>query len=693
LGPAVIVSPKPDVSISHATALLMGLGSFFAIANCDQGWRRPELGGVVLMIAGASMVLLSLIGTDWGVAICPFIGKITARLPLLVPGVSNLGGSGFLPNEVGGVLALLLPPTIAFVVLAWSRGRQPLMDRWQILAWTGWVVVFLMLGVLLLTESRTAILVVMFLGAAVVGWRRRGFGIIVLAVVIAASILLVIGLASGSLTEWLVSLDRITRSPDSPATAFPRRIEVWRNSVNTLRDYALVGNGLHAFSEVSRLNYVYEVVTPEDPAYHAHNLWLQIGTDMGLVGLCAFIWLTAMVLLLGWGALRRRRVEERTWLTGLWLGLLVWMGHGILDGVPLGSRSALIVWIMMGYLVAAWQGDPQPWSSDSQARQVRWAVLIPVPVILTVTALWLSGSPFWDLNRGATILDGTLLPDGRYADWSDRDALLSDAARTIGSVAGLPGALRRQALIHFEVGELEQATILFRQDPEVEGYLVSRATMMISEGALDKAQALLDVGLDVVEGSGRLTCLAGDIARLNGHLGEAREYYRDVPEMVASFDGRTERLAECFYHLARAERLLGRWDVAAEWFAVAADLRPQQLEYQLNYGLALFRATGDINQAAAIVEAVLETHPDAVDLMVTLADLYLEADRPQRSLEWSGQAVATAPGDPGTWLRLARAHMALEQWDEGRRALDEALRLDPEDEEMLALKAEWDSLQ
>jgi cytochrome c-type biogenesis protein CcmH/NrfG len=136
---------------------------------------------------------------------------------------------------------------------------------------------------------------------------------------------------------------------------------------------------------------------------------------------------------------------------------------------------------------------------------------------------------------------------------------------------------------------------------------------------------------------------------------------------------------------------LGRWDAAAEWLGAAAALDPTQLLYQVEYGWALFQATGELSQAVAIEESVLESNPGAVDVILILADIYLQAERPQKGLEWSETAVAAAPADPETWLRLARAYWMLEQGADAQQALVEVLRLDPENSQALTWQREWES--
>jgi tetratricopeptide (TPR) repeat protein/O-antigen ligase len=694
LGPAVLVSPLPDLSLPQATTFLLGLSLYLAIVNGDQQWRQPELGGGLLTIAGVILALLALVGTNWGPAKIALLGRIAERLPrLILTTTDSAVGGGFHPSEIGGMMAGLLPVVVSFILLSRSRGRRPLMDRWHAFAWGGGIAGLLMLFMLLLTQSRTSLLVLLLVAAVVVGIRWRPVGVVVLALFIVGGILLVIGLFSGTLGDWLTEADAATRSAGTEPNSWSQRVEVWRNALYMLRDYPLAGAGLSAFAPVAWLNYGFDVIAPDYALRNAHNVWLQAGTDLGLVGFVGFSWLTAVLLLLGWAVRRRRRSEERVQLSGIWLGLVVWMGHGALNVISLGARPALVIWMMIGFLVAAWQGDNMaPTMPESaEKRRVRWPILLGVVVLIVLVGILLVGSPLWSLNRGANMLDRVLLSSPVSTEVTGEEAMLSRALSLIESASDLPGALRRRALARYELGDQPQAVLLFRRDEASEGYLVSRGRQLLAEGRLAEAERFLHMALEVAPDSGRLICLTGDVYRLSDSFFDALGFYREVPERAASFGERDIRLAECYYQLAMFERQLGNWSAAAEWFGKAAGLDPAELSYQVEYGLASFRSTGEINQAAAIVESALESDPEDVQAMIVLADMYLQAERPQRSLEWSESAVMAAPSDPEAWLRLAQAYWALEQGDDARGALAEVLRLDPGNGTGLALQAAWES--
>jgi len=94
---------------------------------------------------------------------------------------------------------------------------------------------------------------------------------------------------------------------------------------------------------------------------HAHNLFLQVGVDMGLPGLVALagavrISLPGCVAGIG-GQGGRGGHKVRPYMAGRGAGLLcsqvALAVHGLLDAATWGTRPAIIVWALWGMAMAA----------------------------------------------------------------------------------------------------------------------------------------------------------------------------------------------------------------------------------------------------------------------------------------------------------------------------------------------------
>ncbi len=126
------------------------------------------------------------------------------------------------------------------------------------------------------------------------------------------------------------------------------RVAIYTSCFRMLRDYWLTGIGVGSFSLVYPL-YFYTAAN----SYHAHNLFLQVGLEQGVVGFSVFV-----LLLLFWFQRLYRAIpgekDPRRFLTGALLGgmagLLV---QGMTDRLWFNYRIVLLFWLVLGMGLAA----------------------------------------------------------------------------------------------------------------------------------------------------------------------------------------------------------------------------------------------------------------------------------------------------------------------------------------------------
>jgi tetratricopeptide (TPR) repeat protein/O-antigen ligase len=685
IGVAVLTAPLVGPAVGNATVIVLGVAIVSALVNGDDSWRRVQVWSVVLTVGGFLFALFSLLVTDWPQGKISALGRLSARLPALGSALRPGSMAGLDPGQVSGVLVLLLPIAVGFAFDALRRGKQPLMSHWQVFAGAGFLAVLGILLALVLTQSRTALVVLVAVGAIVLSFRSRPAGVLVVAFAVTFAMLLLIGLFSNQLDSWMRVIDGVGRPPDALPTAWSGRVELWRNALLVMRDYPLTGAGLGAFIQVALVNYPFHSMTPDLPAT-VPNLWLHAGVDLGLLGILAFAWLTASILLMGW-KIHTRRNGERVLLTGFWFGLVAWMGHGLLTGLWLGEGLGILVWIVIGVLLGGWLGEDEPPLLASNRGRFAGAGWAAGGLLAAGVLGWLFLGPVWSLNRGAHLLDKVLVDASLGVQ--ERAVLLDESQSLFDQSGDLPGVVRRKGLVEYEAGEDDLAIVSFREDPGAEAFLSSRASWLLSDGQVDEADRLLKVATAAVLDSARLSCLRAEVLWARGDPFAAVASYRRGVGLSAGLDDGAESGSGCHEGFASLTESLGWWDEAAKSLARAAELEPGNLEYRRRYGWALFRATGDLGEPVAIEEAALRAGPDSVPVMLMLIDIYLAADRPQKALDWSQAAIGVDEANSESWLRLAMAYSALEESDQAINALAEALRLDPGNLAALDLRARW----
>lgn len=91
----------------------------------------------------------------------------------------------------------------------------------------------------------------------------------------------------------------------STITSLQGREEIWTRAIAQIKDFPLTGMGMGTFPQVSRALYPYFILTTgENP--HAHNLYLQIAVDLGLLGLAVWFVMALVVTRCAWQVYRAR---------------------------------------------------------------------------------------------------------------------------------------------------------------------------------------------------------------------------------------------------------------------------------------------------------------------------------------------------------------------------------------------------
>lgn len=336
LGVAVLVTKAPDLTRAALATFSAQAVAFWAVVAWLSSTRRAWWVAAGLV---AAAVLLSLLAPFW-------VDFSSGQLVGLVRSAAGVGQRLTLPvdetvnaNLLAGILVSLWPVALA-MALAGGGERQGLRRLAAAIA-------SLIIGVaLLLTQSRGAWIAaagsVFFLAA--LRWRRVWW-------VLPGAL---IGLALLYGAGYLQDLVALALQSGALAGS-PERLEVWSRALYAIQDFPVTGIGLGAYGRVIPLLYPYFIISADAALSHAHNLWLQVALDLGLLGLVAFV---AMILGTAWlarGALRLLALAQQTrpaWLLrGCMAGLGAVLIHGLLDATVWNTRPAFLTWALWGLAV------------------------------------------------------------------------------------------------------------------------------------------------------------------------------------------------------------------------------------------------------------------------------------------------------------------------------------------------------
>jgi len=326
----------PDITLPQVLRLLTGIGMYYAIINWTTSASRMRWLVRGIWLAGLCLALYAFISVQWISTKLAFIPpSIYTHFRILVADTAN-------PNVMAGNLVILLPCVMGVLLFC---GRRL---RWIELGLSG-LTISVVTIVLILTQSRGAILAFgeICILLVVLRW-KRGWLLLAGAAVLVG--VLVIRLGPLSILNVIFS--------NTTFGGIDGRLEVWSRAIYIIQDFPLTGVGMGSYGRVADVFYPFFLYAANPPP-HAHNLFLQIAVDLGIIGLVAWLAIWMLVTSAAWKLYRHGLAVHDNWASGLGAGLLcsqiALLSYGMLDAVTWGMvKPAPLVWVMWGLAVAGW---------------------------------------------------------------------------------------------------------------------------------------------------------------------------------------------------------------------------------------------------------------------------------------------------------------------------------------------------
>jgi O-antigen ligase len=137
--------------------------------------------------------------------------------------------------------------------------------------------------------------------------------------------------------------------PSYRYNTFEGRLQIWSDTLHMLRDHPIFGAGLRAYAIVMR---PYVTTRAGVPELYAHNIFLSMWAEIGLLGLAAFVVLLGMLLWRGWSSFSKTEGFARALLWGTAAAFLAITVHGFFDTPYFGNDLSVEFWILAALEVA-----------------------------------------------------------------------------------------------------------------------------------------------------------------------------------------------------------------------------------------------------------------------------------------------------------------------------------------------------
>ncbi len=397
---ATVASVDPRVSFESMMLLFMAVLVFYVLSDLRFLDALSLQRG--LMLAGAAAAVWAL----WYVAVDYEHWLDLARATgggfhlgdLIPPTVPKVHGVSDHPNILGMTLVLIIP----FYIVAAYRSPS-LWERWgaavALLAATWAVFLTLSRGAWIggLAGAAATIAAVVLTTQA---WPREALGrtdtlrrlrqrrsLFLMAGALAAAVVVVLA-AVLLATRWEARPQWLFRESLSP------RQDVFDAGIDMFSDHPLLGAVPGTFG------LLYPQYSGEYPvhAIHAHNGYLQIAVDAGLVGLAALAVLVGAVVWLLWRSYRSGSTRQRLLVAACGGALAGFAVHNLADAAnywkaPLIAVAAVLAIAVRNYQDASDADGPPPADDDPPSPVIsRWARLLPrilmVVAMVTLFVAW-----------------------------------------------------------------------------------------------------------------------------------------------------------------------------------------------------------------------------------------------------------------------------------------------------------------
>ena len=242
-------------------------------------------------------------------------------------GIRLTGPMGY-PNDFAGWLGLVLPLCVGLSLTKYKLKIK------SVIVIICAALIFLLIG----TYSRGGWLGVVaglfFLG--LLGKKRP-------LILMLIAILLAVTLIAPLVKERAVSIFALDRNIET------ERVLIWRGTMEMIEDRPVFGHGLNTFMSVYKWYAPHRTHT----STYAHNCYLQMAADMGIVGLVSFLWIVATLFKTSIRSLRRVSDGFESYLLlGLLGGIVAFLVHSFFDTNFYSLQLIALFWLMVGLTVS-----------------------------------------------------------------------------------------------------------------------------------------------------------------------------------------------------------------------------------------------------------------------------------------------------------------------------------------------------
>ena len=347
------------------------------------------------------------------------------------------------------------------------------------------------------------------------------------------------------------------------------RVHLYRNTLAMIKDHPFVGVGFGNFRYAYpryRDRAEWALSGLDTRVDEAHNDYLQVFSEVGIVGFVVFLWILFLLGRMAWKSLRGE-AETRRFSIGLAcvMGILATLVQCLFDFNLQNPASGLMFWTVVGFLeVVSRGGPPTSLTFSIPSRVIRWVTACGIVVAFAIVTSFAVGSLAGDyyLKEGRTsMVEG---------DWKRAFENFQKASRFIP----------RQADVFFHLGQCLT---------QLKDY----------EGAIEAYNRCITLHPFFIEAMNNLGTVYIKVGRIDEAIGEFERCIGINPYHPGLHN-----------NLGYLYSKRGSLDKALESYQKALSLDPDYMETHKNIGILYFYKRNEPLKAKSHWEKYLARNPD-----------------------------------------------------------------------------------
>jgi O-antigen ligase len=488
-------------------------------------------------------------------------------------------------------------------------------------------------------------------------------------------------LAAGGWFSWDAIVAKFERAVDfSEGTVQDARLSIWKDAIKIVPDFPVTGTGFGTFLDIFPN---YKSFADSLIYDHAHNDYLELLSDGGLIAFFLAAWFVMAVLGNGWRMIFRRH-ERLSVLTaiGAFSGIAGLLFFSLTDFNLHNWANSLYFFLLCGLLVSAghtrqhYRKRPTLLSKSAALGKMR-TVVVAATLIFLIAMLRLQGGFFLAdryYKQARTVSESTTL------DFEQQLPILNKLLEEAGRKAPFSGSYR------YALGNIRQYQ---QQSKEALHLYIEAVRMEPMEGTflqalgLEAAKTDLDKGRKLVQaGYARAKLKEGpfstwvDFELSRRQWSEAfkvlRQELRRDPRLLKSvFPLLTARefskeetasilpdLTSAWIDAANLSRAAGKEEDSGYFLEHALAFIAQEPQPKPHYFMAVFQHYQKLKEpdkAAAALRDGIRYLPDYAPFHIYLGDYYRASGIAYRAIEEYKQALLIDPKNVGIQNRLKQA--------------------------------------